>query len=175
VTFGERQKQFHLNWQNLSIPCLEIMIRVLEERSDELIASLETVDGLLKRPSESERGVEIICSHYCCNIGERYEEKKDYRGAVPWYHRGLLYAITNSQMISQTSGPFFDSCMMQLASMYCNLGLAQKHCGLLSLALENYNASLEIMNQDGVHKNRETLRREMKQWTGSSGTLTPGC
>jgi hypothetical protein len=65
--------------------------------------------------------------------------------------------------------------MRQLASMYCNLGLAQKHCGHLSLALENYNASLEIMNQDGVHKNRETLRREMKQWTGSSGTLTPGC
>jgi tetratricopeptide (TPR) repeat protein len=151
------------------------MIRVLEERSDELIASLETVDGLLKRPSESERGLEILCSHYCCNIGERYEEKKDYCGAVPWYHRGLFYAITNSQKISQTSGPFFDSCMRQLASMYCNLGLAQKHCGHLSLALENYNASLEIMNQDGVHKNRETLRREMKQWTGSSGTLTPGC
>jgi hypothetical protein len=99
-------------------------------------------------------------------MGEKYEEVKNYRGSIPWYEKSLAHGIKLA--------PSARSKIM-LSTQHCNLGLAQKKAGLLSAALGNYNASLQLEPGGNALENRKTLLREMKEWTGSSDKLTPGC
>jgi hypothetical protein len=131
------------------------MIRVLEERSDELIASLETVDGLLKRPSESERGYMyfFFLKAKCCSnqlLGESsHQEEFKHRAAVAYMvrTRSLWYA-PKRQMTGHVSPndttvvPNEQSVVHSIA----NLGLAQKRAGSLSKAKERITmrASFEL-------------------------------
>lgn len=147
--------------EQLSIPALEIMLLVLEERADEIN---DIPHGMTK-----DEFFAVTTAAYFDRIGELYEEVGNYRAAIPWYERALMCARRNYELLPQEGADF-------LGAQHCNLGLAQKYAGFLSKALENYDASL-LANGDNadVAENRDTLLREMQQWTGTSGKLTPGC
>lgn len=109
------------------------------------------------------------CLSYCTRLGEKYEEVKNYRYSIPWYERSLAHAIKKCKVAPSAISEKI------LSQQHCNLGLAQKRVGFLSAALENYNKSLQVEPGGTALGNRSKLLREMKEWTGSSGKLTPGC
>jgi hypothetical protein len=147
--------------EQLDIPALEILLQVIEQRKDELFAHYMRLKKVTRKvTSWSEMFFEGRCRLCCNRIGEKYEEVKNYRGAIPWYERSVVHAFPK------------DFRAMQLN----NLGLAQKKAGFLSAALKSYNASVQLdPGGPNARNNREMLLREMKAWTGSSGKLTPGC
>ena len=143
--------------KQLDISTLEILIRVVDERAAE-------IDAFMANQPTGDPFTKQLSMVYTNRIGELYEEVRNYRGAIPWYERALM--DSKNQTPTQPE---------MVASQHCNLGLALKHAGLFSRALENYNASIVMEDSNKVKKNRDTLRREMKEWTGTSGRLTPGC
>ena len=157
----------------LPIPALEILILVAEEREDEIVTAYKVInrDQCTKEVYKS-MVQSLIC--VCCNrIGELYEEVRNYRGAIPWYERSLLHAQKRIKCDDREGN--VEACKDALCAQHCNLGLAQKYAALFSEALKNYDKSLQLFPQRDVIENRKTLLREMKEWTGTSGKLTPGC
>lgn len=156
--------------ENLPIPALEILIRVVEARKVEIMSCFKMLPG---SPPDKvcEEQVQVSLVEFTNRIGELYEEVHNFRGAIPWYERCLMEAKKRLPINDQ----YAKGIQKTIATQHNNLALAQKNAGFLSKALLNYNASLQIVPSDDVRENRKTLRREMKQWTGSSGKLTPGC
>ena len=147
--------------EELDIPAMEILIRVLEERAAEINSRNSAVD-------EFARNLSMVFTN---RIGELYEEVSNYRAAIPWYERALI----DSKKYEEAN-PQHASLKQMVGSQHCNLGLAQKNAGFFSKAFENYNASYSILRNVGtIAANRKKLLREMEEWTGTSGKLTPGC
>jgi len=164
---------FELLIDALPPPTLEILLRVTEERSDEIYSGFKHMlgdagptEGLGKAYAHS------LCCLCCNKIGEQYEEGENCRGAIPWYERSVLHARKRMLFDDPENAP---TCKKSLGTQLCNLGLAQKRAGFLSAALESYDASVEIFDGGYTAGNRQALLGEMKEWTGSSKKLTPGC
>jgi len=97
-------------------------------------------------------------------IGEAYEEMDNPHASIPYY-------VKAAQLVDETGE------QRRIGPQYCNLALAQKKCGLYSLAKKSYKRSMSAPFDElqGVEKNYQTLETEMKEWTGTSGKLTPHC
>lgn len=158
-----------------SIPALEIAILVTKSREDE-ISSRDI--GLPEDDRDDGQGCVDYLIHRCCNrIGEILEGRyDDHRSATHWYERAILHAKRTLEQ--ETS----DDNKGELAMKYNNLALAQKRSGQLTKAMTNYDTAMEHFpadidqdNKDVVESNKRSLQSEMKQWTGTSGKLTPGC
>lgn len=152
--------------KTLSLPALEILQQVLDDRKEET--------ELLQILSHGHEGLKGDAAHHmaarglCNRIGELYEEVRNYRRAIPWYQRSLGHGLHLQERLGSRYPKY-------ISVGHCNLGLAQKYAGFLKLALENYDKSISNYDANHVRENRKTLLREMKEWTGSSGNLTPGC
>ena len=142
----------------LSTDAIKIFLQVLEDRKDELFVML---NGTYRH--EMSEFVSSI-SFYCCDvISEKYRQAGNIHCALPWSELALFHA---KQARSRTL----------LAAAYVFLGSAQPSAGLLIEASRTYDNSLGLGSAAGdVWKYREELLREIEQWTGSSGKLTPGC
>jgi hypothetical protein len=152
----------------LDIPALVIVVQVFEQRKDECFAHLSNLS--LTTFDSSVEFFEGRCCVYCKKIGDKYEEVKNYRGSISWYERSVAHAIKKFKVAPTANFK------RKLSALHCILGLAQKKAGSLSAALENYNASLQLEpGASALPQHRKTLLLEMKEWTGSSGKLTPGC
>ena len=159
--------------KDLPIPALEILILVAEEREDEIVAAYNVIDSGQCNKEVYKSVVQMLILVCCNRIGELYEEVRNYRGAIPWYERSVLHAQKRVQGDNREGN--VEGCKHTLCAQHCNLGLAQKHAALFSEALKNYDKSLQLSPKRDVIENRKTLLREMKEWTGTSGKLTPGC
>jgi hypothetical protein len=65
--------------------------------------------------------------------------------------------------------------MVHLSIAYKVTALIQRNAEFLSKSLEYYDASLVLSESEEIRVARNKTVREMKQWTGSLGKLTPGC
>lgn len=155
-------------------PANEILLGIYQERSDEIQAAFAKMSGKDYTKAHCDAYIHLM-STYCCNrIGELYEHVENFRGAIPWYERALHHAKQRSVHDTRKENEHCRKAI--IAEQYCNLGLAQKRAGMLTVALENYDKSLELVSDEGnASGNRQTLLREMKEWTGSSERLSPGC
>lgn len=157
--------------RRLTIPAMEILLQVSEERSDEISSGLQQMF-----PNDhGNSSLEYIYSmkaKFCNQLGMLQEEEDSYRAAIPWYTRSVYFAKKRLEADTQHNEA---NCKLALSAQHCNLGLAQKRAGFYNKAMENYDISLGLRHNEDVEKNKETLETEMKQWTGSSGKLTPGC
>jgi hypothetical protein len=154
--------------RRLSITALEIFLQVVHAREEEMTINLP----IMFDSEDVQRGYIYSLKAKCCNqLGESHEEEFNYRAAVPWYERSLLYAQKRRLVMS----PNDTSAKQAVSTQHCNLGLAQKRAGFLRKAKENYDTSLELHYSEDVARNKETLLEEMKEWTGTSGKLCPGC
>jgi hypothetical protein len=72
----------------------------------------------------------------CCNqLGESHEEEFNYRAAVPWYERSLLYAQKRQRLVmSSSSSPNDDTtCAKRLVSTQAlQFGIGAKAFGILA-------------------------------------------
>jgi len=142
----------------LSIDAIKIFLHVLGERKEELFVML---NGM--HQGEMLEFVSSL-SFYCCDvIAEHYRQAGRNRFALPWSQLALVHA---KQARSRTL----------LAAAHVFLGSTQQSAGMLIEASRTYDGSLGLGSSAGdVWKYREELLREIEQWTGSSGKLTPGC
>ena len=160
---------------------LKILLHVLEEREDELCAcrrNLATINWTEAQCKAYFRWLCRVC--YTC-IAEKYREAHNYRGAATWYERSVRHGgVEELQNMAKEDG----SAACGVSKLYELLGSVQQDAGFLSAALENYDVSMKIIDDaselddtycESVRKRRANLLREMKQWTGSSRKLTPGC
>lgn len=139
----------------LPIDAIKVFLHVLEERKEELFAILDQ-DGMREFVSS--------VSFYCCDVlCEKYRQAGSNRCALPYSQLALFHA---RQSRSRTL----------LAAAHVFLGSTQQSVGMLSDASNTYDKSLGLGSSAGdVWRYREDLLREIEQWTGSSGKLTPGC
>ena len=156
---------------------LEIVQEVLEERRDDIIP---TIKCLLSDDEDAGRITSIYISnniHSICNrIGEKYKEAFNFRGAVPWYERCVYHAKKIADLSVGSQKYEKDATRIHnVATAYGNLAIAQKDAGWFSAALKSCDASLRVLRTDLVSMVRKQVLREMKEWTGNSGQLTPGC
>lgn len=154
----------------LQIPYLEILLKVWEERVDELASAIADMTRLghgagAPHPEQVFNQIGMI---YTNRLGELYEEVSNFRGAILWYERAVVFAKKRKPHVPDVyANP-------AIGRQYSNLALAQKRAGFLTKALENYNIAVPV-DPTGSVQNREKLIAEIKEWTGSSGKLTPGC
>lgn len=142
----------------LPISAIKIFLQVLDARKNELFVILNGVhQGGMKEFVSS-------MSFFCCDvIAEKYRQDGRNRYALPWSQLALFHA---RQARSRTL----------LAAAHVFLGSTQQSVGMLREASDTYDSSLGLGSSAGdVWKYREDLLREIEQWTGSSGKLTPGC
>lgn len=146
--------------RQLPISAIQIFLQVMEERKGELLAALK------QRQMDREDRENFISSisFFCCDvIAEKNRQARRYRDALPWSELGLFHAKQGRSRIL-------------LAAARTLLGSTQQLAGLLSEATKTYDDSLGLGSAAGdVWKYREALLREMEEWTGSSGKLTPEC
>jgi hypothetical protein len=154
----------------LNIPALEILVQAFAEREDECAAAVFLT-------TSSHHYVHVffkIFGIYTQKIGELYEEESNYRAAIPWYEQMVLLAkqrVPHFPPGEDLTAPFID-----IGAACTSLGLAQKRAGFLVKAMETYNDGLLIVPEsEHLLFNRQKLLREMGDWIGSSGKLTPGC
>lgn len=142
----------------LSTEAVKIFLQVLDVRKEELFAMLNGMHD------EELREFVSSISFYCCDvIAENYRQAGRTRCALPWSQLALFHA---KQARSRTL----------LAAAHVFLGSAQQSAGMLIEASRTFDGSLGLGSSAGdVWKYREDLLREIEQWTGSSGKLTPGC
>lgn len=142
----------------LSIDAVKIFLQVLHARKEELFVVL---NGILK--AELEEFVNSI-SFYCCDIiADSFRQCGRTRCALPWSELALFHA---KQARSRTL----------LAAAHVFLGSTQQSAGMLMEASRTFDGSLGLGSSAGdVWKYREDLLREIEQWIGTSGKLTPGC
>jgi hypothetical protein len=144
----------------LPITAIQIFLQVMEERKGELLAALKQrhMDG------EDRQNFISSISFFCCDvIAEKNRQARRYRDALPWSELGLFHAKQGRSRIL-------------LAAALTLLGSTQQLAGLLNEAAKSYDDTLGLGSAAGdVWKYREALLREMEEWTGSSGKLTPGC
>mmetsp|Transcript_28373 Transcript_28373/g.51393 ORF Transcript_28373/g.51393 Transcript_28373/m.51393 type:complete len:227 (+) Transcript_28373:742-1422(+) len=169
--------------RRLSITALEIFLQVVYARQEEMATNYclpmvvfdsNDVQQQHRRRRHNARGYIYSLKAKCCNqLGESHEEECNYRAAIPWYERSLLYAQKRRLVMPPSNDD--TSAKRAVSTQHCNLGLAQKRAGFLRKAKENYDASLELHYSADVAKNKELLLEEMKEWTGTSGKLCPGC
>jgi tetratricopeptide (TPR) repeat protein len=132
-------------------------------------------------------------------MAELHEDDNEYYSAIFWYER----AISSSLKRLELEGDSSKHARSQLAVRYNNLGLATKRAGKLTEAGEHYDTAIEYtglakggiddinfddtekvndrdtdyvaVTKRSIDRNRCTLNKEFKLWTGTSGRLTPGC
>ena len=160
-----------------SIAALEILMRVTEDRAPEIVASWQVLKEIENSSEDSAEGyVQFLNTIYCSRIGELYKRVKKYRSAIHWYERAVLYAKKEMKLeLDAGNNSNSHHRQEQLAYRYTVLASAQKRAGLLSKALENYDAGMEQFAHEDLVHHKMCLVEEMDHWTGSSGKLTPGC
>jgi ssDNA-binding Zn-finger/Zn-ribbon topoisomerase 1 len=93
-------------------------------------------------------------------MGEKYEKLGDFRRAIGWYEKNLLYAPV---MASVGTLP------LTMATCLTNLGLAQKRAGMLESAERSYRQALTYSELGPLRGNLEQLLFEMEAWSGTGG------
>jgi hypothetical protein len=141
----------HLHDQ-LSMAGCKIVLQVIEERMYEIQEALNC-------------DVHDTTFYLCFLISRRYAQAKNYFAAVPWAELSLFHT---KQMGKE------DREHLSIAHQFA--AQAQRDADLFSKSMENYDASLVAMSEnDKACREQQILLRQMEQWTGSSGRLTPGC
>lgn len=159
---------------------LKILLCVLEEREEELFTSRMNVPFINWNEATCKTHYRWLCR--CCyiTISQEYESVNNYRGAITWCERAIRHGgVEELQNMAQQDA----SVAFGVSTLYLLLGSAQQNAGHLTAALKNYDVSKNIIDaselddvfRECVTKHRAKLLQEMKQWTGSSGKLTPGC
>jgi hypothetical protein len=139
-------------YDQLSIAGCKIVLQVIEERMDEIQEEL-TFD------------VHDTTFYLCFLISRRYAQAKNYFAAVPWAELSLFYM----KQVANTEREH-----LSIANQYA--AQAQRDADFLSKSMEYYDASLVVMSENGkARREQQSLLRQMEEWTGSSGKLTPGC
>jgi hypothetical protein len=146
--------------RQLPMPAIQIFLQVVEQRKGELLVALKQRN---MGREDRENYISSI-SFLCCDvIAEKNRQARRIRDALPWSELGLFHAKQGRSRIL-------------VAAARTILGSTQQLAGLLSEATKTYDDSLGFGSAAGnVWEYREALLREMEEWTGSSGTLTPGC
>lgn len=94
-------------------------------------------------------------------MGLKYEEVGDYRRAIGWYEKNIVYP---------TKMVVFGYLPTAMRSSLSNLGLAQKKDGMFESAKRNYDEALTYAYGPEVRLNIMGLQNELEQWTGTGGT-----
>lgn len=105
---------------------------------------------------------------FCCHcIASRLRAKKDFREAVPWAELAMFYAIQAHE--NTTDG-------RNLPSNYLFLSQTHAMADMFTQSLEDFEKLSALMNSNSERENeaRAMLSAFMKDWTGTSGKLTPG-
>ena len=150
---------------------VEIVARVVEERAHEIAAGMVLYYGAddVHANVKADAHVHYLQALTCNRMGELYEELCCYRSAVHWYERGVHYATL------LRGAPHHPKQAETASKLYNALGLAQKRAGFLTAAWQSYSTSLEILHTPETQRNLQILKREMDEWTGTSGKITPEC
>lgn len=99
----------------------------------------------------------------CFVKGEKFEESGNFRAAILCYENNLRY----SKRCLNTAG------QENIASSYCNLGLAQERCGLLTAAKSNYDRLKRIVRFPTIEENLAILSEEMSNYWSERQVATP--
>jgi hypothetical protein len=136
----------------LPIAGLKIALQVVEVRMDEI---RKAVTG----------DVHEMAFFLCFLISRKYAQAKNYFAAVPWAELSLFYTKQSAKEVSEH---------LSIAHQFA--AQAQRDADFFSKSMENFDASLVVMPEnEKARQERQSLLRQMEQWTGSSGKLTPGC
>lgn len=174
-------------------PGLEIVCHVVQERSEEIAAArklvLESKDSFgstrdfwprTENDAIAADGYVPCLLALCYNrMGELKEAHDDPHSAIYWYERALPPALKRLTI----EGDDLEHAKTEVTKYYINLGLAMERAGRLSDAKDHYNDALTHLGVDFDALNHDTplsihicaLNHVIKEWTGTSGRLTPGC
>ena len=143
---------------DLSIPVLQVILQVIEERKDEMPYSQ---DGTMVDKAGD-------ASHFCCYfIAKQLEEAHDYLAAVPWNELSMFQA-THSEGGQEVEN---------LAPSYLFSSQIYFKADLLSKSLNDFDACGALLGESAREQGEETrsmIVDAMKEWTGSSSKLTMG-
>jgi hypothetical protein len=146
--------------RQLPILAIQIFLQVLDERKGELLVALKQRNMGMEDRENYISSISFLC---CDVIAEKNRQARRFRDALPWSELGLFYAKQGRSRIL-------------VAAARTLLGFTQQLAGLLTEATKTYDESLGLGSvAENVWEYREALLREMEEWTGSSGTLTPRC
>ena len=84
----------------------------------------------------------------------------NFRAAIPWRAKALELAEPFAELANQ------------VPTCYGNLGRAQKDAGMWVKALESYDRS-QADPGSAFYTERCALVKEMAEWTGASGHMSP--
>lgn len=143
-----------------NIAAMKIFVHVLNMRMDDLY---EVAHMLGETVTKEDYRLRLQIRLNNC-IGEAYEELENPYASIPYY-------VKAAQLADETGD------INHIGQQYCNLGLAQKKSDLYSLAKKSYEKSMSVpfFTLQRVKDNYAKLLKEMKEWTGTSGKLTPHC
>ena len=184
-----------------SYAVLEILMQVIEVRSDEICTALQhslpinssnSLGDITETPVTLEYPSEPVAKSFvlrllgkCCEqMAIRYDENnEDPHGIIHWWERSILH----TQKIVETGIPGRYSKYGLLSRRYSNLGLAQQEAGYVVQAKESLDKSLDYFTTHVIEdrearvgitnlifKYKAKVEEQLQSWIGTSGRLTPG-
>lgn len=173
-----------------SMAAVEITIRVIQERADDIVANLhawgvipkEQVEGVKEAPMPKQQAtayVEFLQAVCCERMAELYEAERKTHAAIHWYKRALDHGKKWKELYELPEKlEEYEIQQSYIRQLYSCLGRAQERACLLSESMVNYEAACEYcIDEEGVSVSEERksfLQFQIRQWTGTSGKLTPG-
>jgi len=140
-------------YKKLTMNGLKLLLQVLETRKDDM----QTTSG-------SAAGAAFMGAFL---VSKAYDSLQNYRAAVPWAELSLHYAHHFQ----------FEDSADSLRGAYVFASMVQAKADMFTKSLTSFNLSLGHANASSpsvVHPARDTICREILEWTGSSGKLTAG-
>lgn len=164
---------------------VEILLRVIDERAKEIrcgLVRLDLVEATMEYEKEgihktapifywTQGHIQYLQSICCHRMGQLHERNHNFHSAIHWHQRALWH-LTQQVLLQKCNSA---ECLARLTRQHHNLGFAQKRAGFFQHALTSYNQAMDLCPNDSTKGNLEVLVEEMKQWTGTSGKMTPGC
>jgi transcription elongation factor Elf1 len=144
---------------DLPIEALQVILHVIESRKDQM--------------SFMDHGRKVDyygdAAHFCCYfIAKEFRQRHNYRGAVPWAELSVFYALHSHGGTEAAN----------LAEAYSFTSQIYAVADMLTMSLNEFDKCARLIGgnaeENGENMAREMIRDAMKDWTGSSGKITPG-
>jgi len=146
-------------YAELPAEALQVILQAVEARKDDI--PFTTEEGSVV---DNSGDAMHFCSYF---IAKEFRKANNYRAAVPWAELSVFYAIHSEGGESREN----------LAGAYLFSSQIYAVADLLSKSLEDFEkcaSMIEPTARNNGQQAREMILDAMKEWTGTSGKLTPG-